>query len=149
MNRQYLEALRSGSCYPTFRGFVTVFELFGYLFAAIVAAGGFISGQSGAVFLGIAGAALIALLIRVAKEMSLMLADIADATIDASARSVVSHSSAPLASQQAVAAPPGDDASEMARYGITFDGKKYQFQTFRYDRLSDAISYAKRQLDQS
>ncbi len=33
----------------------------------------------------------------------------------------------------------------MALHGITFDGEKYQFRDFRYDKLSDAISFAKRQ----
>ncbi|MEN1942710.1 hypothetical protein WCE55_02470 [Luteimonas sp. MJ293] len=149
MNRQYLEALRSGSCYPTFRGFITVFELLGYLIAALVAAGGFISGQSGAMLLGVVGAVLIVLLIRVAKEMSLMLADIADATIDASSKSAAPHSAIPVESSQVVAAPPEDDESAMARYGIAFDGEKYQFKSFRYDRLSDAINYAKRHSGQS
>ena len=27
MNRQYLEAIRANSCYPTFRGFVQIFPL--------------------------------------------------------------------------------------------------------------------------
>ena len=29
------------------------------------------------------------------------------------------------------------------KYGITFDGEKYHYKSYRYDRLSDAISYAK------
>ena len=28
-------------------------------------------------------------------------------------------------------------------YGISFDGEKYQFAGYRYDKLADAVSYAK------
>jgi len=42
-----------------------------------------------------------------------------------------------------------DDAEAMALYEITFDGEKYRFQDFRYDKLSDAIAYAKRQVSAS
>ncbi len=38
-----------------------------------------------------------------------------------------------------------DDAAAMERYSIRFDGEKYHFEGFRYDKLRDAISYAKRQ----
>jgi len=34
---------------------------------------------------------------------------------------------------------------EMERYSITFDGEKYQFGEYRYDKLEDAISYARSQ----
>ena len=146
MNRQYLEAIRANSCYPTFRGFVQIFTLLGYLVAAVVAIAGFVTGQIGAMLLAIAGAIIVALLIRVGKEMSLMLADIADATIDSSSKATaVGSSSTPTVPQQTVVAAPEDDSAAMARYGITFDGEKYQFQSFRYDKLSDAISYARRQ----
>jgi hypothetical protein len=30
----------------------------------------------------------------------------------------------------------------MSRHGITFDGKQYHFNNYRYDKLSDAVSYA-------
>lgn len=42
----------------------------------------------------------------------------------------------------------GEDESieaMMGRYGITRDGEKFVFQTFRYDRAADAIAYARRQ----
>ena len=42
-----------------------------------------------------------------------------------------------------------DDADAMALYDITFDGEKYRFRDFRYDKLSDAIGYAKRQASAS
>ena len=145
MNRQYLEAIRANSCYPTFRGFVQIFTLLGYLVAAVVAIAGFFTGQIGTMILAFAGAIIAALLIRVGKEMSLMLADIADAAIDSSSKATAAGSSpTPNMSQQTVVAPP-EDAAAMAHYGITFDGEKYQFQSFKYDKLSDAISYARRQ----
>ena len=34
---------------------------------------------------------------------------------------------------------------EMARFGITFNGEKYIFGGYRYDKLSDALNYAKLQ----
>jgi len=37
-----------------------------------------------------------------------------------------------------------EEITEMERYSISFDGEKYQFQEYRYDKLSDAISYAKK-----
>ena len=95
MNQKYLEAIRNNSCYPTFRGFVGFFTLIGYLIAAVIAIGSIFSGQIGAILIGCAVATITALLFRVAKEMSLMLADIADATIDASrtnsARQPIAH----------------------------------------------------------
>ena len=108
---------------------------------------GIVTGQPGTIAIAVGAAIVIALLFRVAQEMSLMLADIADVTIDSSARSAASIASSPVAASQPEVHPatPADEASEMALHGITFDGEKYQFRDFRYDRLSDAISYAKRQ----
>jgi hypothetical protein len=34
-------------------------------------------------------------------------------------------------------------SSEADEYGITFDGEKYRYQTYTYDKLEDAIRYAK------
>lgn len=47
--------------------------------------------------------------------------------------------------------PPNTEASldnleedeELASYGITFEGKKYYFQSYKYDKRDDAIRYAK------
>ena len=145
MNRQHLEAIRSNSCYPTFRGFVQVFTLLGYLGAAVFAAAGLMSGQAGAMFIAIAIGIIAALLVRMGKEVSLMLADIADTTIASSARSVAA--STPVAATAPVATTPVTPTSDddaMAEYGITFDGEKYQYQSYRYDKLSDEIAYAKR-----
>lgn len=85
MNRQHLEAIRSNSCYPTFRGFVNVFTRLGYLCAAFFTAGGLRSGDLGTMLIAIAIAIVAALLVRMGKEVSLMLADIADTTIASSA----------------------------------------------------------------
>jgi hypothetical protein len=37
---------------------------------------------------------------------------------------------------------PSDQKLQMQRYGITFDKGQYVFQTYRYDRLEDAMNYA-------
>lgn len=58
----------------------------------------------------------------------------------------------PAAIPQATAAPgepetPPSAATEqdlMAKYGVTFDGQKYSFQEYKYDRAADAIEYAKK-----
>lgn len=154
MNRQYLEAIRSNSCYPAFRGFVKIFTFLGYLLAIGIVVAGMVTGQIGYTILAFVGAIIYAILIRVAKEVSLMLADIADATIDSSSKSVFAasvESAVSVASQPTVATSPpeDDDVTAMTRYGITFTDEKYQFQDYRYDKLSDAITYAKRQLAQA
>jgi len=38
-----------------------------------------------------------------------------------------------------------EQTEEMERYSITFDGEKYQLGQYRYDKLEDAISYARSQ----
>ena len=40
--------------------------------------------------------------------------------------------------------PPASEAEMMKAYGITFDGEKYSFGEFKYDKLSDALNYARR-----
>jgi hypothetical protein len=35
-----------------------------------------------------------------------------------------------------------DKDDELALYGITFDGEKYHFQTYKYDNRDDAVRYA-------
>ena len=41
-------------------------------------------------------------------------------------------------------ADPADDRARlMARFSITFDGRQYQYDRYRYDRLEDAVSYAR------
>jgi hypothetical protein len=38
-----------------------------------------------------------------------------------------------------------DEQSLMAQYGITYSNEKYEYKKFKYDRLNDAINYAKSQ----
>ena len=38
-----------------------------------------------------------------------------------------------------------EQIEEMERYSISFDGEKYHFHQYRYDRLKDAVDYAKKQ----
>jgi DNA-directed RNA polymerase subunit RPC12/RpoP len=37
----------------------------------------------------------------------------------------------------------GTDVERMKEYGITFDGERYAYGNYKYDKLSDAVSYAK------
>ena len=41
--------------------------------------------------------------------------------------------------------PPLTDQQEMEQHGITFDGERYSYGEYRYDKLSDAVRYAKLQ----
>lgn len=47
----------------------------------------------------------------------------------------------------AVAQP--NDSQLMEEYGVTFDGERYCYQSYRYDKLADAVSYAKSQTARS
>jgi hypothetical protein len=40
---------------------------------------------------------------------------------------------------------PGEDARLMAELSIAYDGRQYLYDRYRYDRLADAIAYAKLQ----
>ena len=42
------------------------------------------------------------------------------------------------------AEPTETDEAAMTRYGIKFDGKQYVFKDYGYDKLADAIAYAKK-----
>lgn len=35
-----------------------------------------------------------------------------------------------------------DELESIKRFGITFDGSNYHYKKFKYNKLSDAISYA-------
>lgn len=37
------------------------------------------------------------------------------------------------------------DGQLMEAYGVTFDGERYCYESYRYDKLADALSYAKSQ----
>ena len=82
MNKAYLNSIRADSCYPSFRAFVTVATILGYIVAAFVALAGFASGEVVPVLGCIVVAVVIVLIAWVGQEVSLMIADIADATID-------------------------------------------------------------------
>lgn len=43
--------------------------------------------------------------------------------------------------------PVTSDAELMAKYGITYDGEKYHYRSYRYDELSAAVNYAKAQAE--
>ena len=49
-----------------------------------------------------------------------------------------------IASVTPQVAPPNDD-QPMNEFGITFDGERYCYESYRYDKLADAITYAKLQ----
>lgn len=50
-----------------------------------------------------------------------------------------------MANEVSVVQPSGAEAVLMQTYQITFDGKKYNYFEYSYDKLQDAINYAKRQ----
>jgi len=41
------------------------------------------------------------------------------------------------------------DEQEMEEHDITFDGERYAYGEYRYDKLSDAVRYAKLQAGRS
>lgn len=41
--------------------------------------------------------------------------------------------------------PAPSDEQKMETYGITFDGERYTYGEYKYENLSDAVNYAKRQ----
>lgn len=51
--------------------------------------------------------------------------------------------------EQAVVTIPHESApsstKQMEEYNITFDGERYAYGEYKYEKLSDAISYAKQQ----
>jgi|JI8StandDraft_2_1071088.scaffolds.fasta_scaffold55568_2 hypothetical protein len=151
-----LSEIRASSCYPAFRMFIQISSVLGYLACAVFAFASFAGESPGAILLVVPLAILCALLVRVVKEMSLMLADIADTTISGYARNISPLASlqsievkggTPMAAKQVEPAP--SDSEQMAKHGIRFDGEKYCFREYRYDRLSDAISYAELQAKRS
>lgn len=79
----FAERMREESLYPAWRKIVGIFTILGYVLAGLVLVGAFIAAQHsmGALFGGVVLAAFIALMARVSKELSLMLADLSDATV--------------------------------------------------------------------
>ena len=47
------------------------------------------------------------------------------------------------ASPAAMAEPPADRERLMAEFAITYNGRQYQYDRYRYDRLDDAVDYAR------
>jgi len=50
-------------------------------------------------------------------------------------------------SARATTPPENDHDAVMNYYNIKFDGSKYTFQNYKYDKLDDAINYAKLQVN--
>lgn len=47
-----------------------------------------------------------------------------------------------------VADAPGDREAVMAEFGITFNGRDYEYRRYRYGSLADAVAYAKLRRDE-
>lgn len=80
----YIDTLRATSNYPTFRQVVGLFAFFGYALAAIfviAAIVGIVRGQVSMVGGGAFMAIFLVVITRVGKELSLMMADAADAVV--------------------------------------------------------------------
>ena len=86
----FIERLRDERLYPTFRKVVTIFHVLGQVLAVLVLLGGLIAayntGSAGALIGATVGAIFMSVFFRVAKEASLMLADMSDATVRMAAR---------------------------------------------------------------
>lgn len=85
----FADLLREESIYPTFRTVVKIAYWLGVLAALLIAAGGVMasfSAGAAALLGGFAVGALVFVFAKVAKEMSLMLADLSDATVRSAAR---------------------------------------------------------------
>lgn len=89
MNNGFVSELRSQSCYPSFRAVVGFATAIGYLVAVGVAIFGLFAGFHSANVLVVVVACVVAvvvgIVVAVARELSLMLADIADAAISMAA----------------------------------------------------------------
>lgn len=83
---RYLRELRGSSCYSTFRAFIGVCSVVGYCLSILIAVGAFLVGGSLIVVGGVACAVALAFIVKASSDASLMIADMADATVDASAR---------------------------------------------------------------
>ena len=87
--QDFAQRMREESLYPVWRQLVGVVTLIGYAVAAIVALAAVVAMFKGAGFASVGGlcfALLIAVVARVGKEASLMLADLSDASVRLAAR---------------------------------------------------------------
>ena len=85
----FAEQMRSDSLYPFWRKLVGIATVLGYVLAGFMMVGAVVTLFRGAVGAGIGGmvaAALIAFMVRMAKELWLMLADLSDASMRIAAR---------------------------------------------------------------
>jgi len=85
MKKNYLDEIRANSCYPTFRAVVLVATIATYLAAGLIIIAGIIAKEF---IIGAAVAIIVAIVAKVAQEVSLMIADIADATIDSASKTL-------------------------------------------------------------
>jgi hypothetical protein len=98
--QQYLQVVRSNTAYPVYRGFVATVALLWFVLAGMIGLFALLGGMSmlststllgvGIIINGGVVAAILFMLARLAKEASLMLADLADSTVDAN-KDRVSH----------------------------------------------------------
>jgi len=104
MGQTFLSQMRGNSAYPTFRGFVGLATAIGYLaalgVAVFAALGGFRSGNVSTVAWGCCIAILVGVVVAIARELSLMVADIADAAVSLASRQ-------PGSDSQSTAQSPG------------------------------------------
>jgi hypothetical protein len=98
MNTAYLSQIRSQSCYPAFRTFVDVATVLALILSAILGAAGIVSSEPFAMAVGVIGAGFFVLIAIVARQVSLMLVDIADATIESAGRGEITQSQKPAQS---------------------------------------------------
>lgn len=86
----FAERMREESLYPFWRKLVGLVTILGYALAAILLVASFIAMSKASVTAGMVGigmAVFVAVITRVGKEASLMLADLSDATIHLAAKS--------------------------------------------------------------
>ncbi len=94
--QQYLELIRANSAYPVYRGFIGTIAMVGYALAALVGLAALVAGLTMAsrelitgLLVLVAGgltAYLYYLLARFFREAALILADLADSTVDSNSR---------------------------------------------------------------
>jgi hypothetical protein len=156
MTTPQLRHIRANTAYPTFRTFISISTLLGFLVAACFPIAGFFSERAFGAVVGIAVGAGIAVLVKVGQEVSLMIADFTDAMIQQSSPTrihpptLTSASSLPMRqvskpSESAVAPNPNSAgfAQEMATFGIRLDGTQYVYGRYRFDSQEGAVRYAR------
>lgn len=90
----FVDDMRSNSLYPTWRELVKWATWFGYLIATLMLLGGLLGVVQGNVKAGVAamvGGLMVAIIARVWRELSLMVADLADSAVRQAARNETSY----------------------------------------------------------